>query len=368
MASEIKVGIVGAAGRGNSFLGAFQSDPRTVVTALCDVNQERVREVASENSIEQTYADYETMLDKAGLDAVVVGTPMHLHAPQSIAALERNVSVLCEVTAGVSIEECRRVVEARNKSKATYMMAENYIYIRSNLLVGEIVKAGLLGEIYYGEGEYVHEIKALELPTPWRRRWQTGINGNTYPTHQFGPLYQWFGEQRAVSVCCFGSGHHYLDAEHRPYEIEDSTTTACRMAHGGLVNIRLDMLSERPHNASYLQVQGTKGCYESARGLGDTNKIFLMDRHEPNTWHPLEELADEFLPDCWRAISEAARASGHGGGDYLQVTDFVDALVEGKEPSIGIHQSMDMTLVGLASQLSIAQGSVWVDVPDSRTW
>ena len=62
------------------------------------------------------------------------------------------------------------------------------------------------------------------------------------------------------------------------------------------------------------------------------------------------------------------RASGHGGGDYLQVDDFVDAIVEGKEPPIGIHQSMDMTLVGLASQLSIAKGSVWVDVPDSREW
>jgi len=368
VASEIKVGIAGAAGRGNCFLGAFASDPRTVVTALCDVNEDRLREIASANGIEQTYTDYETMLDKAGVDVVVVGTPMQLHAPQSIMALERDISVLCEVTAGVSIEECRRVVDAQKNSKATYMMAENYIYIRPNLLVHEIVKAGLLGEVYYGEGEYIHEVRDLQVTTPWRRRWQTGVNGNTYPTHQFGPLYQWFGEQRAVGVCCFGSGHHYPDASGEFFEIEDSTTTACRMAGGGLVNLRLDLVSNRPHNASYLHIQGTKGCYESPRGLGDTNKIYLTDRHEPNTWHPLEELADEFLPDCWRAISEEARASGHGGGDYLQVTDFVDALVSGKEPSIGIHQSMDMTLVGLASQLSIAQGSVWVDVPDSRQW
>ena len=308
------------------------------------------------------------MLDKAGLDAVVVGTPMHLHAPMSIMALERNISVLCEVTCGVSIEECRRVVEARKKSKATYMMAENWCYIRPNTLVWQLVKAGLLGELYYGEGEYIHEIKDLEIKTPWRRRWQTGINGNTYCTHPFGPLYQWFGNQRATSVCCFGTGHHYLDKQGKPFEIEDSTTTACRMADGGLINLRLDMVSERPHNASFIQVQGTKGCYESPRGLGDTHKVYLKDRHEYNTWHPLEELAEEFLPEMWLHPSEEALASGHGGGDFMQVLDFTDALVEGKEPPIGIYESMDMTLAGLASQISIEKGSIWVDVPDPREW
>lgn len=365
---DIKVGIAGAVRRGSSFFGAFEHNPHTVITALCDTNEDGLASTASAHGIEQTYTNYETMLDKAGLDVVVVGTPMHLHAQQSIAALERNISVLCEVTAAVSIEECRRVVDARKRSKATYMMAENYCYIRSNILVGEIIRAGLLGELYFGEGEYIHETKALQVETPWRRRWHTGVNGNTYCTHPFGPLYQWFGNQRAVSVCCFGSGHHCLDAEGKPFEIEDSITTACRMAGGGLVNLRLDVVSERPHNGSFLSIQGTKGCYESPRGFGDTNKIFLKDRHEPNTWHAVEELAEEFLPEHWLHPSEEAKAGGHGGGDYMQVLDFVDALIAGKEPPIGIYESMDMTLAGLASQVSIANGSVWTDVPDPRQW
>lgn len=368
MGKDIKVGVAGPARRGGSFFAAFKHNPHTVITALCDIDENGLLAAAAAQGIEQTYSDYETMLDKAGIDAVVIGTPMQLHAPQSIAALERNISVLSEVTAGVSIEECRRLVEARKKSKATYMMAENYCYIRPNILVGEIVKAGLLGEIYYGEGEYIHETRDLQVATPWRRRWHTGVNGNTYCTHPFGPLYEWFGKQRAVSVCCFGSGHHYLDASGASYEIEDSISTACRMSGGGLVNLRLDLVSERPHNASYLQIQGTKGCYESPRGLGDTNKIYLKDRHDPNIWHPIEELAEEFLPERWLHPNEEAQKAGHGGGDYMQVLDFVDALVAGKEPPIGIYEAMDMTLAGLASQISIANGSVWTDVPDPREW
>ena len=240
--------------------------------------------------------------------------------------------------------------------------------MRPNVLVGAIAKAGLFGDPYFGEGEYIHELKELNEITKWRRKWQTGVNGNTYPTHSLGPVYQWFGNRRVAQVSCVGTGHHYRDPRGDIYENEDSTSTACKLEGGGLVNLRLDMLSNRPHNATYYSFQGTKGCYESARGFGDKPKIWLMDRHEQCTWHDLEDLAEEFLPDNWLRPSKEAQEAGHGGGDYMQVADFVDAIKSGSEPPIGIHESLDMTLPGLVSQLSIEQGSAWLDVPDSRKW
>ena len=372
MGKDIKVGVVGAAGRGKGFFGAFIGNPRTVITALCDINEEGLRATAAESGFGDAcrlYTDYETMLDKAGIDAVVIGTPMHWHVPQAIMALERNIHVMSEVPAGVGIEECRRLAAAKKKSKAAYMMAENYCYIRDNVLVHRIARAGLFGELYYGEGTYIHELKGLNEITRWRRKWQTGINGNTYPTHSLGPVYQWFGNERVVKVCCCGSGHHYQDPRGDFYEQEDTTTTACRLANGGLIELRLDMLSNRPHNMTYYSLQGTKGCYESARGFGDRPKIYLMERHgDPMLWHDLQELAEEFLPDEWLRQSEEAKRAGHGGGDYMEVLDFVKAIVNGAEPPIGIHEAMDMTLPGLVSQQSVEQGSVWLDVPNSREW
>jgi hypothetical protein len=50
------------------------------------------------------------------------------------------------------------------------------------------------------------------------------------------------------------------------------------------------------------------------------------------------------------------------------VQDFVSAILEDREPPIGIDLAMDMTLPGLVSQESLAQGSTWVTVPDSRDW
>ncbi len=364
---SIRFGIIGAAGRGNSFARSLQAHPNTVVNALCDIQEEAVRTHAAEIDVEHVFTDAEAMLDSGVVDAVVVGTPMHLHAPQSIMALERDIHVLCEVTAGVSLEECRDLVCAARRSQATYMMAENYAYMRPNVLVQHLVRAGLFGELYYAEGAYIHELKELNERTPWRRRWQTGVNGCTYPTHSLGPVLRWFETDRVVAVCAMGTGRHYRDPRGDRYGMEDSVTMMGRLESGGLVQIRVDMLSDRPHNMVHYALQGTDGCYESADGYQAVPKIWLRSRSPQPQWEPLENL-QEFLPEHWRHPPEAALQAGHGGGDYWEVQDFVDAVQAGTEPPVGIDAAMDMTLPGLVSQQSLAQGSTWVAVPDSRNW
>ncbi len=368
MQDKLKVGVVGSAGRGGSFFAPFHNHPRTCLHALCDINAEGLERQAAEQGVEHTYTDCEQMLEQAGLDVLVVGTPMPLHAPQATMALERGIHVLSEVPAAVNLEEARTLVRAARSGAAKYMMAENYCYIRSNVLVRALAHAGLFGELFFGEGEYIHELKELNEVTKWRRRWQTGINGCTYPTHSLGPVLQWF-RQRVVSVSCVGTGHHYTDPRGEQYENEDSTFMSCRLSGGGLVNIRLDMLSNRPHNLTYYSLQGTQGCYEAARGFGDENKIWLRDCHgDEMTWHPLAELEEQYLPDKWLHPPEEALAAGHWGGDWWEAAEFIEAILTDGEPPIGIDQAMDFTLPGLVSQQSIASGSVWVEVPDSREW
>ena len=70
------------------------------------------------------------------------------------------------------------------------MMAENYVYTKPNILIRELAKQGLFGDIYFGEGQYIHELKAFNEITKWRRKWQTDRNGCTYPTYSLGPVLQ----------------------------------------------------------------------------------------------------------------------------------------------------------------------------------
>ncbi len=370
---RVNVGIVGAAGRGGNFSAAFEANGARI-HAVCDVQKDRLTECMKRLGAREKYSDYEKMLDKSDLDAVVIGTPMHLHVPQSVMALERNMHVLCEVPAGVSTDECRALVLAARKSKAVYMMAENYTYIRTNVLVRELARQGLFGEIYYGEGEYLHELKELNEVTRWRRKWQTGVEGVTYGTHSLGPILQWMAGDRVARVSCAGSGHHYKDPRGDEYH-QDSNVMLCKMRSGGLVKIRVDMLSNRPHAMTNYQIQGTEGAYESSRGGPvDHGKIWLRALSKEIRWHDVESLmgvdtlADKYLPEIWRRPPAEALRAGHGGGDYFEVRDFVRAIRGDAPCPVGIHEAMDMTLPGLVSQQSILRGGAWLAVPDSREW
>ena len=360
---------MGAAGRGGRFKLALDAIDPLSVCAVCDIDAAGLAVAAEGLGAHEQYLDYEEMLQDSGVDGVIIGTPMQSHVPQAIAALDRNVHVLSEVPDGVSLEECKALVEAAERSSAMYVMAENYTYRRPNQIVNEIVRQGLFGEPYYAEGEYLHDGKALNEITRWRRTWQTGINGITYGTHSLGPILQWMAGDRVGSVACAGSGRRHADPRGDPYENEASCVMLCKMESGGLVKIRVDMLSDRPHAMSNYQLQGTDGAYESARSPGDVDRIWLRSRGGDRLeWMLLDELADEFLPDLWRAYGDLARSAGHGGGDLLQVIDFVETIRRGVEPDIGIHEAMDMTLPGLVSQKSIAEGGRWLAVPDSRDW
>lgn len=362
----LKVGLVGAR-RAVSTCRGFGACPETEVTAICDVDEAALTAAAERHQIPQRFTSYEAMLD-SGIDIVVVATPMQHHAAMSIAALERDIHVLSEVTAAVSLEECARLVLAARASRAVYMMAENYCYLPCNVLVRAMVKAGVFGEIYFGEGEYTHELSSLHYtaegrPT-WRHTWQVGRRGCTYPTHSLGPVLQWF-EDRVVSVSCWGSGRH-TPPERR---MDDVTIMACRLSRGPLVMIRNDMISRRPHCMTYYSLQGTKGCYQASRGGGEIDRVWLADYCDsPETWRPLSDFEAEFLPPAWRAPSDEARQAGHGGSDWYVVRDFVDAVVNGTPPPIDVYRALDFTVPGLISEESIERGGAPRPVPDFRTW
>lgn len=363
--STIKVGLVGR--RGGAFVQALKAIPEAELVAMCDLDENVLRMAVERYGVRRTYTDYEAFLD-SDIDAVVVATPMPLHVPQSVAALKAGKHVLSEVPAAVSLEECWQLLETVEETGRTYMMAENYCYIRTNVLVRELVRRGFFGEVYFGVGEYIHELKELNERTPWRRVWQTGRNGNTYPTHSLGPLLQWL-DDRVETVCCLGSGHHYRDPRGARYENEDTTITLGKLSRGGLVQLRLDMLSNRPHAMAYYALQGTKGCYEAPRafrGVEETHKVWFADYCDgPQDWRPLSDF-EEYLPERYKNPPEEALKAGHWGGDYWEVRDFIDAILTGEPPEIDVVTAVEWTAVGLCSIESISRGGAPVDVPDFR--
>jgi predicted dehydrogenase len=359
----LRVGIVGK--RGAAFIAGFRSIPDVHVAAICELDSVALRTVADRFEVPERFSDFDALLE-ANLDAVAVATPMQLHVPQSVAALHARKHVLSEVTAAVSLEECPRLVQAVRQSGLVYMMAENYCYTKANVLLQHLAREGLFGELYYAEGAYIHDCHFIQYdargnPT-WRTIWQVGKNGCTYGTHSLGPVLQWLDE-KVVTVACLGSGGH-TEPRHK---MDDTVTMLCKTQRGGLVNIRVDMQSHRPHNMTHYALQGTKGAYQSTRRRGEPNLIWIEGRSpDRETWEELSTYEAEFLPEPWRSWESEATRAGHGGGDFFVAREFVSSVLNGTAPPIDVYRALDFTAPGLVSEQSIVQGGVPLPVPDFR--
>ncbi|MCL2742112.1 MAG: Gfo/Idh/MocA family oxidoreductase [Oscillospiraceae bacterium] len=359
----LKVGIVGA--RGMSTVMGFGENPDSEVTAVCDLDEGVSRSLADRLGV-RPYRVFEDMLG-ADIDAVVIATPMQCHVPQALKALEAGKHVMSEVTAGVTVDELWWLKEAVEGSGRVYFFAENYCYIPENQMVRSMVAQGAFGEVYYAEGEYLHDIRSLaKYPDgrdSWRRHWQLERRGNFYPTHSLGPIMQWFGDDRVAEVSCFGTGPVMIPGRRG----DDTSVTVCRTAKGRLIRLRLDCVSDRPHNMAYYSLQGTEGAYESERGFGDAKKVWIRDGREGGAfWEPLDKYRDRFMPERYLRPEERHAKAGHGGGDFYIVDDFVDACLGRSRPAIDVYDGIEWTCVALLSQASAEAGGKAMAMPDFR--
>lgn len=374
----LRIGVVGAGGgvgtsRGMSFARVTKVlGEDATVTAMCDIVPEYADRRAAEVGAKAFY-DYEAMLD-SGIDVVVVATPLHLHAEQAIMALERDISVLSEVTACHDLESAGKLALAASKSKGVYMLSENYRYFDEVELLKRMADDGRFGELYHAEGEYLHDCRDLfrneDGSLTWRGRGWRG----TYCTHSLGPVLYILND-RVVRVTAMDSG--------RPprwdHEIgfPETTTFLGKTTRGAVVKIRVDYQSPRPHKMDYYALQGTRGAYEAWRGLGDQDKVWLLDDHEPSRcwapagepiaqWHPLKDYAQHYIPDRL-AVGAEARLGGHGTSEYWLMKDFFAAVRGEQEPPIDVFKALDYTVPGICAVISAERGGEAVDVPDYRS-
>ena len=363
----IKVGIAGA--RGLSAMMGLRAEADVEISALCDLDEAFLSSQAQKYAIPHTYRVFDDMLE-SDIDAVIVSTPMQCHVPQAIAALQAGKHVLSEVTAGVTMDELFWLCEAVEKSGKTYMFAENCCYMPHNRIVREMVIRGLFGTPYYAEGEYLHNVRGMVTypsgKTSWRRYWQFGVRGSFYPTHSIGPVMQWFEGDHISAISTFTSGQHFPELGLRQ---DDTTVTMIQLASGGLVKLRVDCMSPRPHNNVSYQLQGTKGVYQSAQDIYGGKDLVWLEGMDPDTdharWRDIETFSD-LLPERYRRATDEQKKSGHMGSDFFLIADFIRAIRTGEKPAIDVYQAAEWTAVGLLSELSVMNGGRTIDMPRFR--
>ncbi|MGW5366333.1 Gfo/Idh/MocA family protein [Actinopolymorpha pittospori] len=392
----VRLAVVGGR-RGQSFHRSLDRlADKAHVVAVCDLDENVLREWRDRLPDVSAYLRYEDLLEDAEVDAVLLATPLQLHATQAITALRAGRHVLSEVTAARTLEECWELVETVDQTGRTYMMAENYCFMRPNLMVENMAAQGLFGELTHLEGGYIHDTRSLlhhpDGSLTWRGDLRAGLDSISYPTHSMGPVARWLRagngpDDRFEVLTAFTSDspgkRRYFDqrfgADHpaarRPdyWQQGDSGTALIHTTKGVVVTIRVDS-SPRPHNMTHYGLQGSRGAYLSARHDGEDPLVWIeglspgasesLPGQEPARWDSLWKHAPEYEHPLWRERLTDALDAGHGGGDFFVIDEFVTAITEGRPPAVDVRDAVTWSCVAALSAESIAGGGKPISFPD----
>ncbi len=389
--AKVRIGFIGVGGRrGTDLLRNILVFPEAGVPAVCDINErnlKRAQDLVSQarGAPPEGYSkgpdDYRRMLERADLDAVLIATPQELHARMAIDAMRAGKFTGSEVPAATTLEECWDLVRTHRATKTGYMLLENYRYSRHVMQVAHMAQKGIFGDLTYAEGAYIHEIRGMRFNADGSLTWR-GENvarhiGDLYPTHSIGPVCGWLGINRGdrlVSMVTMASKpaatHEYAvrkfgresAAAHVKFRNGDSNNTLIRTARGRLIALRYDVASPRPHGMGQYSLQGTRGAYLSAFG---EHKVYVEGRMLKLAWESLEKYRDEFDHPYWVQRGSEALKTGHGGGDYFVLSDFLRAVQSGETP-IDVYDAATWSSLRPLSALSIERGGGAVDIPDFK--
>lgn len=108
---KLRTAHIGVGGKGESNLNLIASHPDVEVAALCDVDSKRLAAASKNYPNAKLYSDYRKLMDEMGdsIDAVVVSTPDHTHAPASLMAMNMGKSVFCEKPLTHHVSEAREM-------------------------------------------------------------------------------------------------------------------------------------------------------------------------------------------------------------------------------------------------------------------
>lgn len=392
MNAPLRVAVVGV-NRGQSFAhsAALLSD-QIRLTALCDIRAQALQPWRDNAEI-RLYNDYQQVLEDPDIDAVCIATPIKLHARQAIAALNAGKHVLSEVSAAWTLDECRDLIEAVQGSGLTYMMAENCCFMRPVMMVQEMVRRGIFGDLMHAEGSYIHAIPELLFDEGDELTWRGCLCRDElcdiYPTHSLGPVCKWLGvgeSDQLKSLACWQSGSHAVadyvrrtKGEHHPladsskWRLPDTVHLSLQTAHGRLIHHRLDIVSPRPHNMNHYALQGTRAAVNFNVTPSLEPLVWIEGRSPtrgdgvPLSWEPLYQYADEFEHPLWREWGDEARKTGHGGADYFAIREFAAAIRESRPPTVDVYDAVTWSSVTPLSALSLQNGNAPVEVPNWKS-
>ena len=215
----------------------------------------------------------------------------------------------------------------------------------------DLKKRGLLGNPYYVEAAYLHDMRHYWEQTPWRKTFEPIL----YCTHSLGPALKLIDEDLEW-VSCFDTGSH---ATGEP-GVHDAMTAIFRTKSNVVVRLLVSFCHNAPigcqHNYRFFTDKGalertlSYRTFQSIERAGNQRTLFYSKKlYGYQNWIelPIDTTRPEYVDK---------KDSGHGGLDYAMMDVFFKAVRTGGPSPISLREGLRMTLPGIYAAASARKG------------
>jgi predicted dehydrogenase len=335
---RVRLAVVGCGNICQLNVPGYLEHPRCDVVALCDTDKARADARARQWGITPTiYTDYTELLGDPEVDAVELLTPTYLHADQIVAALAAGKHVSCQKPIAVSVAEVDRIAAAVAKARTVFRVTENFLYYPPIVKAKALLAAGAIGEPSLVR---IHTTRAKEIvgstlsldpeALVWRRDPRRNPGGALYDdgVHKYATAMYWIGDIGEISALVGRSADFLQETPsvaHFRFKGSDCL---------GIIDYTYapDMpIRSRYYPADeFFEIHGSRGIIWVTRCTGemlDLPPVMLIKGTETTAFQ---------VPMDWRTGFDGA------------ARDFVDGLLEGRQPAQDVDTAKKVLQVPLA--------------------
>ncbi len=313
----IKVAIIGTGGISPSHIRAYLAFPdRCKITAFCDIYPEKCQVKADEFGLEvEIFDSHKQLLEKADFDLVSICTPPFCHAEIAIDCLNAGKNVIVEKPMAASLEECDKMIEARNKNNKVLAVIAQNRFQDAIWNLKSILDGGKIGRVLHAQIDSHWWRGHCYYDLWWRGLWEKEGGGCTlnHAVHHIDMLGWMLGLPKSVQALLSNAAHDNA-------EVEDISIAALQYERGAVAQITSSVI----HHGEEQQIifQGEKARISAP---WKTRASVSASNGFPER---AEELEKELTQD-FESLPPLAH-TGHEG----EIDDVLTALETGRQPLI----------------------------------
>lgn len=381
----LRIGCIGAGGRGRISKSAHNPKEGVQIVAACDQHEKVLEEYKNEYTKDMPEGeeflvtkDYRELLEKGKLDGVFVTTPDYLHEEHAVAALERGIGVYVEKPIAITIEGCDRILRTAKKHNAKLYVGHNMRFFPVILKMKEIIDSGHIGQV-----------QAI-----WCRHF-INYGGDAY-------YKDWHSEQQYTTSLLLQKGAHDIDIIHwlagshtirtvgmGKLSVYDKTTDRRKegepwdrswykknwppLSQKGL-SPKIDV---EDHSMMLMNLaNGVQASYEQCHYTPDSMRNYTVI----GTQGRIENIGDSSSADNEASVAVWSRRCGttrmgtecysipplegsHGGSDPNIIAAFIKYLRTGEHTGATPADARASVAAGVLAAYSMRNGNIPMDVP-----